>query len=218
MNKCNKCNTIKDDIFCSNFNCIRNTDYKLDLYNKQINYNMNNFKQIIHDIIPILDLCKGTIYITGIGKSYHIAKNSVSTWQSLGINAQNILIQDVFHGDIGIIKNGDIIIYISHSGNTRELVELAKYIKLHLNILQISFSNDSDNELALYTNKTYSISKNKIQEADILNLVPSVSSSLYLILLDIIGIELAELNSFSKELFLLNHPKGAIGEYLNKKL
>jgi len=216
MNICAKCNTIKDGLFCSNSNCIRNTNYKLELYNKQISYNMNNFKEIIHDIVPILQECKGTIYITGIGKSYHIAKKNVSTWQSLGINAQNILIQDVFHGDIGILKNEDIIIYVSNSGNTEELIKLAKYIKINYDIVQISFSNSNDNELALYTNKTYGISKNKIQEIDILNLVPSVSSTMYLTLLDTIGIELAESKDFSKELFLLNHPKGAIGSSLKK--
>jgi arabinose-5-phosphate isomerase len=216
MKICEQCNTFKESIFCSTSNCIRNTEYKLNLYNKQFNYNMNNFKEIIHDIIPTLEKCTGTIYITGIGKSAHISKKNVSTWQSLGIKTQNILIQDIFHGDIGIIQNGDIIIYISHSGNTKELIDLAKYIKIHYNIVQISFSNNNNNDLALYVNKTYGISKNKIDEADILSLVPSVSSMLYLSLFDIIGIELSELKGFSKELFLLNHPKGAIGDSLKK--
>jgi arabinose-5-phosphate isomerase len=185
MVKCDHCNTDKN-LFCTNTNCVRNIHYKLELYKNQFSYNIDNFIDIIQDIIPTLQKCKGVIYITGIGKSYHIAKKNVSTWQSLGINTQNILIQDVFHGDIGIVKNGDIIIYISHSGNTEELIEVAKYIKINYDITQILFSNNNQNKLGSYTNKTYSISKNKIQEADILNLVPSISSTIYLTLLDII--------------------------------
>jgi hypothetical protein len=91
-------------------------------------------------VIPIIKNSINNIYLTGIGKCGHICKKSVSTWQSLGISCNYLYIPDLFHGDFGILKNGDIIIYISNSGNTDEIINCSKYIKNNFKITQIGFT------------------------------------------------------------------------------
>ena len=119
---CKECNIHCDKLgFCFNPNCLRNISHKLKLYSDQITSCKESLESIIRNVVNVLKNFKGTVFITGVGKSAHIAKKCVSTWQSLGINAHNLLIHDLFHGDIGILKNEDMVIYITNSGNTKEL-------------------------------------------------------------------------------------------------
>ena len=197
-----------------------NLHNKIKLYNNQITQFSENISKTILELsnllFPILER-SSTIYITGIGKSNLIAKKTVATWQSINIKAYNLLVQDLLHGDIGIIKKGDVIIYISNSGNTTELVEVAKYIKniysvsssdSEIRIMQICISNNENNMLNNYVDYSYSIGPEKIIEADNNNIVPTVSSVLFLMLTDLLGIELSEKNNFTKEDFKKNHPCG----------
>jgi arabinose-5-phosphate isomerase len=210
---CKECNIMCDENgFCFNPSCIRNISYKLGLYSKQVSTIHDSFEPIIRDVVKLLKECKNTIFITGIGKSSHITRKCVSTWQSLGINAHNLLIQDLFHGDIGILRENDIIIYITNSGNTEELLNASSYIKNKFNIFQICISNNPSAKLNTIVDKSYIICNFKIAEIDILNIVPSVSTVLFMILLDNIGIHLSDLCGFNKEKFKLYHPGGDIGQ------
>ena len=116
------------------FNCIKINNYyynfskNYETYINAINSSKSHTKYI--DIISnIIIHNKNNIYLTGIGKCGHIAKKCVSTWQSLNITCHYLNVPDLFHGDFGILRDNDIIIYISNSGNTPELVNAAKYIK-----------------------------------------------------------------------------------------
>jgi len=119
---CKTCNTTNNEYFCFNPACELNIQYKLNSYSQQLQDSQESFKLILKQILPILKNFKHTIYMVGIGKSGHIINKCVATWQSLGIKVHSLLQQDLFHGDLGIIQENDLIIYISNSGNTEELI------------------------------------------------------------------------------------------------
>jgi arabinose-5-phosphate isomerase len=185
---------------------------KLSIYSDEICKRSSSMSLSIELLLKILSNNNNSIYITGIGKSGHISKKCVSTWQSLGIHAYYILNQDIFHGDMGVIKEGDILIYISNSGNTEELINTAKYIKEKFNILQISVSNNINAQISQYVNHNIVISNTQIKEADNFNKVPSVSSILFMMFLDIVGIQLSENKNNTKKQFMLYHPAGELGK------
>jgi len=192
-----------------------NISNKLNIYSQALIESKEKMIISIQELLKILHNNISNIYIAGIGKSGHIAKKCVSTWQSLGIQTHYILIQDIFHGDLGIIKEGDIIIYISNSGNTEELINTAKYIKDKLGITQISITNNLHSKISEHMNHNIILCTSQIKEADILNKVPSVSSVLFMMFLDIVGIQLSETKGLTNELFTLYHPAGDLGKNNN---
>jgi HAD superfamily hydrolase (TIGR01509 family) len=205
-----------------NINNIKNYEYKsnienkIKLYTSQFNYFSQSISNIISLSVPFLKECKGTIYLCGIGKSNHICNKSVSTWQSLGINTRNVYVQDLNHGDYGMFNDNDIIIYISNSGNTSELVNVSKYIKDTFNIFQISISNNYHSKIANNTNFSFVLGDKKIIEADKINMAPSISSSLFMLLLDLIGITISENNKITINTFKKYHPGGTLGSIIKK--
>ena len=211
--ECSQCKTRCNEIgICFNPACSRNTSYKLNTYIKQLENSKESLEECIGLILSLLKPLKGTIFLTGIGKSAHIVRKNVATWQSLGISAHTLLVQDMFHGDMGILKNGDVILYITNSGNTDELLTVSKYIKENFSVMQICISNNPSAKLASFVDYSFNICNFKIKEADTLNIAPTVSCVIFMTLLDIIGIHLAELNEITREDFQRNHPGGDIGK------
>lgn len=162
----------------------------------------------IHTIVDVLKSVTGIIYMTGIGKSAHIVRKCVATWQSLSIPAHFLLAQDLLHGDIGVLRPNDVILYVSHSGNTQELVAIASHVKSAIPVRQISLSNNSTPALDAFVDTSICLSEQKIREADQFNKVPSVSSVLFMMSLDIVGILLSQERNFTDEQFRINHPSG----------
>ena len=202
----NKINYIEEYIYDNKFN------NKIFNYTSQINDFSTSIFNVINLILPLLTNCKNNIYICGIGKSNHVCNKCVSTWQSFGINVSSLLPLDLFHGDFGIFKNEDIIIYISNSGNTEELLNISKYIKLNFKILQISITNNPNALIKEYTNINLTLGDKKIVESDSINMAPSASSVLFMITLDLIGIYIAENRNITKEEFKKYHPGGSLGK------
>jgi arabinose-5-phosphate isomerase len=212
---CKICSTVSDkDGFCFNPACSLNLENKINRYSNQISESSESFQSVVKNLVLLLKNFQKTIYIAGIGKSAHVVCKCVATWQSLGIQAQTVLIQDLFHGDLGVLKEGDMIIYVSNSGNTEELIVVAKYVQKHFSIFQIALTNNPSAILNQYVDKSFNICSFKIQEADILNLAPSVSCVLFMIILDLTGILIAELNGFTREQFKLHHPGGDLGKLI----
>lgn len=186
-------------------------DEKINHYIKYISKLKQSFKLPINSIINILEGTNNNIYITGIGKCGHICKKSVSTWQSMGISCHYLNLPDLFHGDFGILKENDIIIYISNSGNTSELINCVSYIKNNFNILQIGLTINKINQLSNYVNYSFTISDNII-EIDNINMAPTLSSVIFMMFLDMLGIYIAEKNNVTIEKFQLYHPGGELGK------
>lgn len=174
------------------------------------------FSQIIQHIVPLIKHSEGNIYLSGIGKCNFVCRKSVATWQSLGISCNVLNIPDSFHGDFGTLHENDIIIYISNSGNTNELIKCCKYIKKHFKVLQICFTIKKNCKISKYVDFHYTVTETdkSIIEIDSFNIVPTTSSLIFMNLLDMMGIILAQENGLTIEKFKLTHPAGELGKII----
>ena len=178
-----------NEIIINNNYSIDNYKTIFDKYNSALFLLEQNAKQIIPLIISLI--INKSIILLGVGKSGLIAQKCISTWNSMGIIANSINVIDLFHGEFGKITDNSIIIYISNSGNTEELIQVSKHIKKEFNIIQIVLSNNSNNNLRFYCDYNFSIlNDNQIYEIDELNKAPTTSSFIFLAFLDILGVEL----------------------------
>jgi arabinose-5-phosphate isomerase len=184
---------------------------KLQMYTCQLSEYMTSIYNVITKLVSLLSKRRGFVYMSGVGKSGYITQKCVATWQSLGLLCHCLHAQDSLHGDIGVLRPGDIVIYLTNSGNTDELIRMAQHLRGR-GLIQISLTNAIDSTIGEFMDHTCVLSPtHKIQEADTHSLVPSVSSTLFMMILDITGICLAEKISYSQEEFKKNHPSGALG-------
>jgi D-arabinose 5-phosphate isomerase GutQ/beta-phosphoglucomutase-like phosphatase (HAD superfamily) len=175
--------------------------------------NKTNIQNIIYQISIILKSLKkeNHIYLSGMGKSGYICKKSASTWQSLSLKCSYIDLPNLPHGDFGIFREHDVIILISNSGNSDEIIYILKYLKAHgdkFKITTISIVANKDSKMEEYSDYTFVL--NNIKEADVINMTPSTSSLIFMSVLDGIAINIR--NDISKDEFKLYHPAGALGK------
>lgn len=193
--------------------CNFSLKWKISQYTTQLSAAAETFEIGVKAVVRILaDLLPTgrTIFLTGIGKSGLIARKSVATWQSLGLPAQNISVQDMCHGDLGILRPGDVIVYVSNSGATDELMSIAQYVSKTFEVKQLAVTANRSSPLSGIVDVHVPICDFKIQEADICNLAPTVSAVLFMVFLDVLGMKLAEFTEFSAETFRKYHPGGAL--------
>ena len=154
---------------------------------------------------------KGKIVITGVGKSAHIGNKISATLTSTGTPSYFIHATEASHGDLGSIKKDDCVIAISNSGETSELNNIIQFTK-RFNIKLISITSNSKS--ILHKNATIGILYKKPIEACPLNLAPTSSTSMSMIIGDCIAISLLELRGFKSKEFKNLHPGGNIGKDL----
>ena len=154
---------------------------------------------------------KGKIVITGVGKSAHIGNKISATLTSTGTPSYFIHATEASHGDLGSIKKDDCVIAISNSGETSELKNIIQFTK-RFNIKLISITSSSKS--ILHKNSTVGILYKKPIEACPLNLAPTSSTSMTMIIGDCIAISLLELRGFKSTEFKSLHPGGNIGKDL----
>jgi arabinose-5-phosphate isomerase len=159
----------------------------------------------------LLLACKGRIVVTGMGKSGHIAGKLASTFSSTGSPAFFMHPGEASHGDFGMITKQDVVVALSNSGNTHELITLLPLLK-RLEIPLIALTGNPESLLA----KTASVHINlKIkQEACPLGLAPTTSTTVALVMGDALAISLLQARGFSAEDFALSHPGGTLGKRL----
>ena len=158
----------------------------------------------------ILD-CDGRVVITGMGKSGHIANKIAATLASTGTPAFFVHPGEASHGDLGMITPKDVVIALSNSGETDEIVGLLPVIK-RLNISLITLTGNSDSTLAKASNININVSVEK--EACPLGLAPTSSTTATLAMGDALSIALLEKRGFNEDDFALSHPGGALGKRL----
>ncbi|ASG67622.1 arabinose 5-phosphate isomerase KdsD [Francisella halioticida] len=156
----------------------------------------------------ILTNNKGRVIITGMGKSGHIGKKMAATFASTGTPAFFVHPGEAGHGDFGMITCNDILIAISNSGNSNEIMGLMPMIK-HLNIPIISITSNPESLMAKNSDIHLNLGVNK--EACPLNLAPTSSTTATLVLGDALAIALLKAKNFSAEDFAFSHPSGALG-------
>jgi arabinose-5-phosphate isomerase len=155
--------------------------------------------------------CKGRVVVTGMGKSGHIGNKIAATLASTGTPAFFVHPGEASHGDLGMITKNDVVLALSNSGNTLELVTLLPLIK-RLDIPLISMTGDDNSALAkaAYANLDVSV----LSEACPLNLAPTTSTTVTLVMGDALAIALLESRGFTAEDFAFSHPAGALGRKL----
>ena len=162
-----------------------------------------NFSKCVDLIID----CKGKVVISGIGKSGNIGKKITSTLASLGTPAIFLHSSDAFHGDLGILRKNDLLILISNSGETEELVRLLEFADFN-GIKSIAISGKVDS--TIYKNATCHLNATVESEACPLNLAPTCSTSVTLALGDALASICAIEKGFKEDDFARFHPSGNI--------
>ena len=170
-----------------------------------------NFETAINLILN----SNGRVVVTGIGKSAIIANKIVATLNSTGTPSIFMHAADAIHGDLGIIKKDDVIICISKSGNTPEIMDLVPFLKMTKNPL-IAITGDTNSSLA----KNSSVVLNSHVDIEICpnNLAPTNSTTAQLVIGDAIAATLVKIKGFTSNDFAKFHPGGSLGKKLYLKV
>jgi arabinose-5-phosphate isomerase len=155
--------------------------------------------------------CKGKIIIMGVGKSGHIADKIAATFASTGTPSFFVSPSEALHGDLGMIDTNDIIIALSNSGESTEIIELLPVLK-RMGILIISLTGNNNSKLAKSSFAHINVAVK--EEACPMNLAPTASTTAALAMGDAIAVALLEKKGFSEEDFAKSHPGGTLGKKL----
>ncbi len=161
--------------------------------------------------VELLDKCKGRVVITGIGKSGIIGKKISATLASIGVPSIFLHAADGTHGDLGMITSNDMVIAISNSGESEEILNLLPAIK-RFNVTLVSMTGNLNSTLAKKSNIVLNISVK--EEACPLGLVPTASTTATMALGDALAMALLDKRGFKEEDFAVLHPSGSLGKKL----
>ena len=158
---------------------------------------------------------KGRVVVVGMGKSGHVGNKIAATLASTGTTAFFVHPAEASHGDMGMITRDDVVLALSNSGSTAEIVTLLPLIK-RLGIRLISMTGNPESPLAKAAE--VNLDARVSQEACPLNLAPTSSTTVSLVLGDALAIALLEARGFTAEDFAFSHPGGALGRRLLLKV
>ena len=167
--------------------------------------------QSFDEVCQILKNCIGKVVLIGMGKSGHIAKKISSTLASTGTPAFYLHPAEAGHGDLGMISHDDVVIMISYSGESDEIISLLPGIK-RMNVPIISMTGNANSLIASSSDFHLDISVDN--EACPNNLAPTSSTTATLVMGDAIAVSLMSLNNFTSDDFAMSHPSGSLGRRL----
>ena len=155
--------------------------------------------------------CKGRVVVTGMGKSGHIAGKIAATLASTGTPAFFVHSGEASHGDLGMITAQDVVLALSNSGETEEVITLLPIIK-RLGVPLIAMTGNPDSSLAKFATAHINVAVE--QEACPLGLAPTSSTTAVLVMGDALAVSLLEARGFTRDDFALSHPGGSLGKRL----
>jgi len=155
--------------------------------------------------------CEGRVVVTGMGKSGHVANKIAATLASTGTPSFFVHPAEAVHGDIGMITGKDVVLAISNSGETDELLTILPVIK-RLDVPMIALTGKGESTLARHAAVTLDVSV--AAEACPLNLAPTASTTAALAMGDALAVAVLEARGFTEEDFARSHPGGALGRRL----
>lgn len=155
--------------------------------------------------------CHGKVIVTGVGKSGHIGAKIAATLSSTGTPSFFINPLDVYHGDLGVMTKDDVVLAISYSGQTDELLRFIPMV-LHMNIPIVGMSGNPGSLLAKYSTVHLHVQVEK--EACPLNLAPTSSTTATLVMGDALAVALMRVRDFKPRDFAQFHPGGELGKRL----
>lgn len=198
------------------------TDKRLNNVREYAIQCINDEARAVTELLPQLDAnfdkavtlmfrCRGKVIVTGVGKSGHIGAKMAATLSSTGTPSFFINPLDVFHGDLGVMTKDDVVLAISYSGQTDELLRFIPMV-LHMNIPIIGMSSNPNSLLAKYS--TVHLHVQVEREACPLNLAPTSSTTATLVMGDALAVALMRVRDFKPRDFAQFHPGGSLGKRL----
>lgn len=172
-----------------------------------------NLKEEFSQAVELLSQTDSRVIVTGIGKSGLVGRKIAATFSSCGTPAIFIHPVEAGHGDLGMIVKKDIMIVISYSGDTREIMELLAFVK-RMGIRLICITGNKKSKLAQHSDVVLEAKVQK--EADPSGMIPTASSTAALAIGDALAIALMRKKGFSEQDFAFFHPKGQLGRKLLK--
>ena len=161
--------------------------------------------------VELMYRCHGKIIVTGVGKSGHVGAKIAATLSSTGTPSFFINPLDVFHGDLGVMTSDDVVLAISNSGQTDELLRFIPMV-LQMHIPIIAMSGNPNSLLAKYADCHLNVSVPR--EADPLNLAPTSSATAQMVMGDALAVALIKKRNFQPQDFAQFHPGGELGKRL----
>jgi arabinose-5-phosphate isomerase len=182
--------------------------------NAVLNLQKNIGNEFVRAVNVILN-SKGRVVFTGMGKSGIIARKIVATMNSTGTAAFYLHPTDALHGDLGMVRQDDIVILVSKSGHTEELMQLIPMLK-RINVTLIGMLGEPDSKIGRECDVVLNVAVE--EEACPYDLAPTSSTTAALVMGDALAITLLELRGFSEEDFAMLHPGGSLGKRLSLKI
>ena len=168
------------------------------------------FDAIVHEIIG----CSGKLILIGMGKSGHIARKMAATFSSLGTCAIALSPAECMHGDLGMIQSSDLVILLSFSGESEEIIKIIPGIH-HIGARMIGMTGNRASTLARSVQIVQCFSD--IHEVGPLGLAPTSSSTAFLVYGDALAVVAARLKGFDRDDFSRFHPAGSLGKMLTTR-
>ncbi|MDR3451309.1 MAG: KpsF/GutQ family sugar-phosphate isomerase [Rhodoferax sp.] len=166
-----------------------------------------SFARVVHRMLEV----RGRVVVMGMGKSGHIGRKIAATLASTGTAAMFVHPAEASHGDLGMIKALDLVLAISYSGESEELISILPVLK-RLGVPLVAITGGLESTLAQHADETLDCSVEK--EACPLNLAPTASTTAQLALGDALAVALLDARGFRAEDFARSHPGGALGRKL----
>lgn len=189
-----------------------------EVFNKEIRALEVTKEALGTDFIRIVDLilkCKGKLVLTGMGKPGHIATKMAATFASLGTPSFYMHPGEAQHGDLGMVEEKDIVMLMSYSGESEEVIRLMPVLQ-EIGCTTIAITGRSNSTLARECQ--YHFVFPDFEEACYMHLAPTSSATALLVLGDALALVLSKAKNYTKEDFGLHHPAGALGKKLLVKV
>ena len=178
-----------------------------ELVSEAVQYMDDAFYEAVSAIMS----CRGRLIITGVGKSGHVGRKIAASFSCLGTPCHFVHSDESLHGDLGAIHPDDVVIMISNSGKTDEVVKMLPSIRL-IGAKTIAITKDNTSPLAEKCDIALCVRVRR--EIDHLNLAPTASALAVLAVGDALAAVVSELKAFARADFAIRHPLGALGQEL----
>ncbi len=197
-----------------NNNIIQHAAQVLQIEIDCLNSTKQNLDETFAKAVTTIQQCKGKVVVCGLGKSGIVARKIAATFASTGTPSFFMHPTEAYHGDLGMVGKNDLVLMLSHSGETDELLRLIPFFKKNGNTI-ISISGNNNSTIA--RNACHNIHIPVQREACPLELAPTASTTATMAMGDAIAVTLMNLNNFNASDFALFHPGGSLGRRLLTK-
>lgn len=190
---------------------LESASYVLKLEAAAILSTLDRLDQDFTAAVELILNCEGRVVVTGMGKSGLVARKISATLASLGTVSLYLHPADALHGDLGMIKNTDVILMLSNSGETEELIRLQSFFQ-NIQVPTILISSSGSSTLAQHA--TCWLDGSVEQEACNMNLAPTCSTTVAMAIGDAIAVSVSKQKGFTEQDFAFYHPHGSLGKRL----